>query len=268
MIRFKITELFIKMTEDYNIKWLTEQFESGNTLEFVYFWGHTNKSNDEVGKFCFSQWFESPFTVDHITYKTSEHWMMAQKALFFNDQVTFEKVIMSEKPGEAKKLGRKVLGFDEQVWNHKRFEIVKLGNIHKFNQNPKFAAYLCTTENAILVEASPVDTIWGIGLAQDNEDIDNIYIWRGLNLLGFVLMEVRDFLKDFGHFKPIENSLQSPWAKFPNIDIADIFWRMGQGEEYLIKFFDYYTSLTEREQMIYRLTNPVPYDWTTNIYEE
>ena len=54
------------------------------------------------------------------------------------------------------------------------------------------------TSNRILVEASPVDTIWGIGLTKDSRDVENIYTWRGLNLLGFALMEVRDFLKDFG----------------------------------------------------------------------
>ena len=245
----------------YDINWLTEKFESGETLKYIFFWGHTNKYNEEVGKFCFSQWFESPFIVENITYKTAEHWMMAQKALLFGDNINFQKIISCEKPGEAKEIGRQVIGFDEQTWNDNRFEIVKRGNIHKFNQYPKFAEYLLKTHNRILVEASPVDTIWGIGLSQDNNEIENIYAWRGQNLLGFTLMEVRDFLKVFGHFQALNNSVQPPWNEFPNIDINDLFWQMGKGEDYLIKFNDYYFKLTEREKIIYKLTNPEPFDW-------
>lgn len=121
--------------------------------------------------------------------------MMAQKALLFNDQKMFEKIIACNKPAEAKELGRYVTGFDEQVWNESKYEIVKNGNIHKFNQNAALLNYLLNTGDRVLVEASPVDRIWGIGLAQDDEDITNIYTWRGENLLGFALMEVRDFLR-------------------------------------------------------------------------
>lgn len=183
------------MTPHYDINWLIEKFESGDALKFIYFWGHTNKRNEPAGKFCFSQWFESPFSVDGITYKTAEHWMMAHKALLFGDKMMFEKIIACNKPGEAKALGRKVRNYDDDIWNARKFDIVKLGNIHKFNQHPILADYLLKTNDRILVEASPTDAIWGIGLSQDSEDIDNIYAWRGQNLLGFVLMEVRDFLK-------------------------------------------------------------------------
>lgn len=250
------------MTNHYDIKWLTDRLERGESLKYIHFWGHTNKFNEEVGKFCFSQWFESPFTVENKTYNTSEHWMMAQKALLFDDKPTFEKILVADKPGEAKELGRQVIGFDEQIWIEKRFEIVKVGNIHKFNQNPVFADYLIKTGDRILVEASPVDMVWGIGLSQDSNDIDNIYAWRGLNLLGFVLMEVRDFLKEFGHFKPLDNVLQPPWTEFPNMDKYDAFWRMGTGEDYLMQFHKYYNGLTDREKTIFELTNPATYNWS------
>lgn len=250
------------MTTHYDINWLTEKFESGDTLKYIFFWGHTNKYNEEIGEFCFSQWFECPFNVDNITYRTAEHWMMSHKALLFGDKNNFDKIINCEKPRKAKELGRQVLGYEEQTWNENKFKIVILGNIHKFNQHPKFAEYLLKTDGRILVEASPVDTIWGIGLSQDSKDIENIYAWRGLNLLGFALMAARDFLKEFGHFKELENSFQSPWTKFPNIDSSDIFWRMGTGEDYITEFSKYFHSLTDREKMIYKLTNPEPYDWT------
>ena len=247
----------------YNINWLTDKFENGDILKFIYFWGHTNKYNETVGKFCFSQWFHCPFSVNGITYQTSEHWMMAHKALLFGDKNNFDKIIHCDKPGEAKELGRQVMGYDEQIWNDKKFDIVRLGNIHKFNQHPAIAEFLLQTGNRILVEASPVDTIWGVGLSPDNNDIENIYAWRGQNLLGFVLMETRDFLKEFGHFKPVENAMQAPWIKFPNINDKDCFWRMGLGEEYLVQFSKYYSSLNERDKTIYKLTNPSPHDWTS-----
>jgi ribA/ribD-fused uncharacterized protein len=191
---------------------------------------------------------------------------MSQKALLFNDKTTFEKILSTDRPGEAKELGRQVLGFDDQIWNEKRFDIVKIGNIHKFNQNPAFADYLINTGDKVLVEASPVDIVWGIGLSKESIYIDNIYAWHGLNLLGFVLMEVRDFLKEFGHFKPLENSPQTPWTKFPNIDKYNMFWRMGKGEDYLMLFYKYYSGLTDKEKIIFNLTNPVPYDWK-DFYE-
>ena len=250
-----------KMKKHYDINWLIEKFERGDTLKYIFFWGHTNKYNEEAGKFCFSQWFESPFRVNDVLFKTAEHWMMAQKALLFKDKNIFDKIINCEKPGEAKELGRQVLNYSDQIWDEKKFDIVKLGNIHKFNQYPQFADYLLKTENRILVEASPLDVIWGIGLSQDSNDVENIYTWRGQNLLGFALMEARDFLKEFGHFKPLDHSFQAPWIKFSKMDSQDMFWKMGQGEDYLMEFSSYYQKLTDREKLIYKLINPQPYGW-------
>ncbi len=251
------------MATHYDINWLTERVENNSSIKYLFFWGHTNNSNEEVGKFCFSQWYQLPFIINGIKYKTAEHWMMAHKALLFNDKSTFDKIINCNKPGEAKELGRQVVDYNDHIWNEKKFEIVKLGNIHKFNQHPKFAEYLMNTDNRVLVEASPVDTIWGIGLSQDSRDAENIYAWRGLNLLGFALMEARDFLTEFGLFTPLDNSIQPPWLMFPEISSQDMFWRMGKGENYMKTFSEYYEQLTEREKMVYQLTNPQPYEWTT-----
>lgn len=182
------------MNQQYSIAWLKGQIELGQPLKYVFFWGHTNKYNETVGKFCFSQWHVTPFTVDGVVYPTAEHWMMAHKALLFGDNEAYEKIIAASKPGEAKDLGRTVNGFDEAIWNAKRYEIVVQGNIHKFGKHPALAEYLLNTGDRVLVEASPVDTIWGIGLAADSDKINDIDAWRGLNLLGFALMEVRDAL--------------------------------------------------------------------------
>lgn len=181
------------MKRHYDIEWLKTE-AAVNTVKFIYFWGHDNREKNEVGKFCFSQWYESPFSVNGVVYKTSEHWMMGQKALLFKDHILFEKIIGSIKPGEAKELGRQVRNFDQSTWENERFQIVVSGNKHKFEQNSKIGDYLLKTRDRVLVEASPVDLVWGVGLAANDPDIANIYKWRGLNLLGFALMVTRDFL--------------------------------------------------------------------------
>ncbi len=166
----------------------------GFSPKYLFFWGHTGPAGEVVGKFVFSQWFPSPFTVNGILYKTAEHWMMAQKALLFDDQDAFQKIIACNKPAEAKALGRTVRNYDDVRWNEKKFSIVVQGNIHKFAQNKDLGAYLIGTGDRVIVEASPVDPVWGIGLAQDNPKAMHPDTWKGENLLGFALMEARDFL--------------------------------------------------------------------------
>ena len=121
--------------------------------------------------------------------------MMAKKAELFNDNEVLVKIIKANSPAEAKKLGREVKNYDDKLWLANRYEIVKQGNHHKFSQNKDLKTFLINTKDRVLVEASPVDPIWGIGMATDHKDILNPEKWRGLNLLGFALMEVRDELK-------------------------------------------------------------------------
>ena len=178
----------------YNLDWLVENFEIKNNLKFLFFWGNQKDRNGAITSSCFSQWFNSPFIVEEITYKTSEHYMMAQKALLFNDQETYSKIILSKSPGQAKDLGREIKNFEQVLWEKRRFEIVVEGNIYKFSQNEELKNFLLNTKERILVEASPVDKIWGIGLSAESENAKNPLLWEGLNLLGFALMETRDIL--------------------------------------------------------------------------
>ena len=92
-------------------------------------------------------------------------------------------------------MGREVRGFDDARWCEARFEIVVQGNLAKFSQHPALGDYLLSTRDQVLVEASPVDRIWGIGLAADDTKASRPEQWRGLNLLGYALMEVRDRLR-------------------------------------------------------------------------
>ena len=109
----------------------------------------------------------------------------------FNDEEVFAQILQVKHPNDAKQLGRKVRNYDEQLWQEKRFEIVVQANLAKFSQHPELSAVLLATHDRILVEASPVDRVWGIGMAQDHEHIQDPAQWNGLNLLGFALMQVR-----------------------------------------------------------------------------
>jgi ribA/ribD-fused uncharacterized protein len=177
----------------YSLPWLLQQPPA--ETKYLFFWGHTPRQANVVDKSCFSQWFPAAFEVAGTTYATAEHWMMAEKArLFGNDEIR-RRIIAAQHPNEAKKLGRHVTGFDPQVWDAQKYDLVKAGNYHKFSQHPPLQAYLLATGTRVLVEASPVDTIWGIGLAADSPDAANPAGWQGPNLLGFALMEVRDQLR-------------------------------------------------------------------------
>jgi ribA/ribD-fused uncharacterized protein len=142
-----------------------------------------------------SQWWPARFTVDGESFASAEHYMMAAKARLFGDEETRAKILASATPAEAKALGRKVCGFDEKVWEESRFQIAVEGSVAKFGQNADLGAFLPVTGDAVLVEASPVDRVWGIGLAADDPRAKRPAEWKGLNLLGFALMRARAMLE-------------------------------------------------------------------------
>lgn len=179
------------MNNEFFLNHLIQQIQQGGQFKYLYFWGHTPKQTHIVDKSCFSQWFSAQFELDGIKYLTAEHYMMAQKAKLFHDDEIFDQILKVKHPNEAKQLGRKVQNYDEQVWKEKRFNIVLQANLAKFSQHSELRDFLIATHDRILVEASPVDSIWGVGMAQDHVDIQNPEKWKGLNLLGFALMQVR-----------------------------------------------------------------------------
>ncbi|MDF7812513.1 NADAR family protein [Hymenobacter sp. YC55] len=177
-----------------SVESLRQHLEAGEPLKYLFFWGHTGQPGAAVGKECFSQWYPAAFTLDGDTYATAEHYMMAEKARLFGDDSTRAAILNASHPNEAKKLGREVQNFDGPQWDAARFAIVVRGNVAKFSQHPALREFLRQTNARVLVEASPVDAVWGIGLAQDSPHASNPTEWRGLNLLGFALMEVREQL--------------------------------------------------------------------------
>lgn len=174
---------------------LRSLIQSGAKPKYLLFRGHRPPAAGGVGKGCLSQWWPAAFTVDGLVYRSTEHFMMAAKALLFGDAETAARVLQAPHPGAAKALGRQVRGFCEQVWMQRRFELVVTGNLAKFGQHRDLREFLLGTGDRVLVEASPQDRIWGIGLAANDERATVPEQWLGLNLLGFALMEVRHRLR-------------------------------------------------------------------------
>ena len=179
----------------YDLAALQAAFQRKAKLKYVFFWGHTPKQQGIADKAVFSQWYPAPFELDGERYATAEHYMMAEKARLFGADDIRRQILQAGSPAQAKALGRQIIGFKDDVWNAHRFDIVCQANHAKFSQHPDLKTFLLQTGERILVEASPVDSIWGIGLAQDDPRIDNPLQWQGLNLLGFALMKVRDQLQ-------------------------------------------------------------------------
>ncbi|GAB3951188.1 NADAR family protein [Kribbella albertanoniae] len=173
---------------------LLDGIARGRRYRYVSFWGHRPRRPGVVDASCFSQWFPAPFVVDGVRYPTAEHWMMAGKARLFGDDVALEAVRAARNAGAAKAAGRAVRNFDEATWREHRMGLVVDGSIHKFNAHPELRDYLVGTGSRVLVEASPVDRVWGIGLAAKDEAASTPARWRGTNLLGFALMAARDYL--------------------------------------------------------------------------
>lgn len=170
---------------------LRDRAASGERFSYLCFWGHRPRADGRASAACFSQWYDAPFVVEDQRYATAEHWMMAEKARLFGDESALARVFAKDDPGAAKAAGRSVRNFDEALWLEHRFGIVVRGNRAKFEQHPALRDFLLGTGRQVLVETSPVDAVWGIGLAGGDPRAQDPASWLGLNLLGFALMAVR-----------------------------------------------------------------------------
>ncbi|TCO44708.1 NADAR family protein [Actinocrispum wychmicini] len=170
---------------------LITRMAAGFVPDFLFFWGHTAAAGHPVGKWVFSQWYPVEFTVDGQSYRHAEQFMMAEKARMFDDAAALKRIMDSVEPMDAKKLGRTVRDFDQATWEAGRFDVVVRANTAKFGQHPELRDFLVATGEKVLVEAAPRDTVWGIGLGAGNPRAQDPAQWRGQNLLGFALMDVR-----------------------------------------------------------------------------
>ena len=152
--------------------------------DFIFFWNG-----------IFSQWHPSSFTIDGVGYNCCEQYMMAKKALVFKDMEAYEAIMASKSPKEQKEIGRRVKNFNADVWAVFSRDIVYQANYAKFTQNPAMRDELMATGNLEIVEASPYDKIWGIGLHETDERAWDKSTWLGTNWLGIEIMKVRETLK-------------------------------------------------------------------------
>lgn len=162
------------------------------TTNYIYFFSHKPNS---INTHIYSQWWQCNIVdkvnnIDH-TFVSAEQLMMYKKAILFKDYETANLILKSNNQAEIKKLGRKVSNFNSSVWDKHKFNIVTKGNLLKFSQNKDLKKALLSTKDNILVEASPYDKVWGIGLDASQAAITDPSEWPGENLLGKALMEVR-----------------------------------------------------------------------------
>ncbi|XP_067946360.1 riboflavin biosynthesis protein VVA0006-like [Watersipora subatra] len=140
----------------------------------------------------FSQFHSCQFTVAGVTYNCAEQYMMHQKAVMFGDTQMAKRILASSSPPQQKSFGRLVEKFDPEVWARQCREVVFNGNYAKFTQNKNLLTHLIATEGTTLVEASPRDKIWGIGMGANNPLAQNRATWKGRNYLGEALTQVRE----------------------------------------------------------------------------
>ncbi|MFK4473068.1 ribA/ribD-fused uncharacterized protein [Paenibacillus sp. RC73] len=140
----------------------------------------------------FSQWYPSVFTVNELEFNCAEQFMMFKKAQLFGDEEAGSEIMQAPTPREQKARGRSVRGFDQSLWEANCRQFVYDGNYAKFTQNPNLLKHLLKTKGTTLVEASPTDTIWGVGLAENDARIRNRKSWRGTNWLGEILTKLRE----------------------------------------------------------------------------
>jgi ribA/ribD-fused uncharacterized protein len=173
---------------------LRRAVSAGAAFDYRYFWGHRARADGQLSDSVFSQWWPCRFQVDGQSYSSAEQFMMAGKARQFGDEQVLARILATDDPAACKALGRRIRGFDEETWAAVRFDLVTRGNLAKFGQGRALRGYLLGTGSDILVEASPVDAIWGIGLARSDERARDPRTWQGLNLLGFALVRAREQL--------------------------------------------------------------------------
>ncbi|WP_344614255.1 NADAR family protein [Dactylosporangium salmoneum] len=170
---------------------LIRVLESGVRVKYLFFWGHHERRDGSLGPSCLSQWWPVEFEADGERFASAEHYMMWRKARLFGDEALAARILAATHPNQAKALGRQISGFDEETWVRERFAVVVAGSLAKFSARDDLRDFLLGTGDRVLVEASPLDRVWGIGLAAGDASADEPVRWRGLNLLGFALMRAR-----------------------------------------------------------------------------
>jgi ribA/ribD-fused uncharacterized protein len=172
----------------YSIDWL----KTIKNPDYLFFFGYQPVPGESVDASCMSQSAPFPVTFEGHLYPSAEHFMMAAKARLFGDLDIAVKILEQESASAVKVLGRQIRNFNPGVWDAHKYELIRQGNFLKFSQDLVLKDFLMSTGQLILAEANPDDRIWGIGLRAEDAEVKDCKSWKGANLLGFALMEVRD----------------------------------------------------------------------------
>lgn len=172
--------------------------------KYKFFWSgkYSNWHKADLG-FRFEPDTVPGIDLTYYKFNCVEQYMMFAKAVLFQDFESAKKILEEKEPNRQKKLGREIKGFDSRVWDEKKYEVVKLGVLAKFSQNKELREAIVSEDCNLFVEASPYDKIWGIGLDVETAANTLEERWPGENLLGKILTEVRDFLKQVDNGKAI-----------------------------------------------------------------
>ena len=189
----------------YSVEWLKNELALGRITDYFGFFGTKKESefNKSFSNFYYSPMVTTLYNGESYTFGCNEQYFMYRKAIEFKDYIIADKMLQPNlNPFTYKKLGRQVKDYDENHWNSVRYAIMYEGLKLKYSQNPTIAEYLLSTEDKIIVEASPYDGVWGVklGLTTITGARSNLWKfpkqWKGNNLLGFALMELRDELQE------------------------------------------------------------------------
>lgn len=154
------------------------------TDNFIFFWNG-----------IYSQWLPSLIEIEGKMFSCCEQYMMYKKAMLFGDTEAADQIMNTDNPAIQKEIGRRVKNFDREIWDANCYSIVYKANFAKFSQHKNLKRELILTGDKIIVEASPYDKIWGIAMGEDDPGIEDPANWKGLNLLGQCIMNVRSILK-------------------------------------------------------------------------
>lgn len=172
---------------------ICKRYDSGESLRFVFFGECHSEFTDSVGKECFSRWYSLAFEIEGKSFFCIEQYMMAEKACFFDDEECERRIMNNNDIEDITLLGQQIKIFDGFLWDNYKKDVIRQGNVAKFADNKELFEFLISTDDAILVEATPYDVVWGIGMREGDQGIDNPHNWKGENILGFTLMKIRDF---------------------------------------------------------------------------